>query len=504
MPTGVLDDTDFVYSAPVMSDGSFSFDSVVVDETKPTLAQLTLSKKGYAPVVRTLSLKKDNTLSIYADIAAKPVLTEVIDISSLSQTDRANTFVKFGVTAQNGSLSSFSKMMTLSELKAEAVDLGAGTLSQTTIPLTAFNADVKSITANMQAFDSTKAKDIALFPGKFSGHGYSASTIGTQATTDTEEVALESAAFDLIDLRDQNGNQIDLNISATPSSKLSATADAASCGGLYWQRFVTSAQASIIEAWGDDDNDSTNGFQVPIWSNDNSTGSWQFVGEADWDSNTSSFSICVDQKWQGYLNCDSPINVGTAPKELCIYVTDQLGNVMNGGLNFRAKQGNSYSKSYLGSDGKVVLDLATGTPTDWGISYSGAITGWSSVGIDTSGYTTSTTAGCDYDLNVTVDNPYSAQVYVFAVDDQNVSIPNALVTLRSNDYTDYYYKNLYTNAKGYALFDVKPNVAYTAEYIAGSATVNVNGSVVSPETADSGRYASVRVKDENVAPTVYI
>ena len=493
---GLLDENDLTYSIPVLSDGSFTFDNVAVDATKPTKAQLSVAKEGFAPVVKTVTLTKDTPLSIFADVSNTPVLTEVVELPATAS-DRANTFLKFGITSGENGLSSFSKLMTLSELQAEAdVPLGEGTLTTASIPADAFDLKVKSVTVQMQAFDSTKADDIAHFPGEFSGHGKP--VLGSSATGDDTEGALESAAFDLIKLTDQNGENIELQMT---SDKLAGTAGADTCSGMYWVRRVTSSQAAVIEAWGDDDNNASNGFQVPIWSNDNATGTWAYVGEGDWDSSNSQFSACVDKKWEGYLNCDSQISIGTAPKELCIYVDDQFGNAVDGGLSFTAQKGNSYSSAYLYS-GKAVLDLATGTPADWNVSYNGSWTSWSSVAVDSSTYAASTTQGCDFDLNVTVDNPYSAKVYVFVLDDQNVTVPNAYVSLASNGYSDYYSKTAYTNAKGYALFQVKPNVTYYANYRGGTSAVNVNGAIVSPETADSGKYASVNVQDVNIAPRV--
>ncbi len=495
---GILDDNDFIYTVPVLSDGSFSFDEVVVDASKPTKAQLTVAKEGFSPIVKTVTLSKDTPLSIFADVSTKPVLTEVVKLPATTS-DRANTFLKFGITSDENGLSSFSKLMTLSELQAEAdIPLGEGTLTTASIPASSFGSDVKSVTVNMQAFDSTDEDDIAHFPGSFSGHGKP--SLSANATDDDEtENALESAAFDLLALTDQDGNPIELQMAA--GSKLS-TQDASTCSGMYWVRHVTSSQAAVIEAWGDDDHNASNGFQVPIWSNDNATSSWSYVGEALWDSSNSQFSICVDKKWQGYLNCDSEINVGGAPKELCVYAVDQFNDKVDG-LTFKAQKGNSYSTAYM-YGGKAILDLAEGTPADWNVSYRGAMTSWSNVGVDSTNYATSTTQGCDFDLNVTVDNPYSALVYVFARDDQNATVSNAYVTLKSNAYRDYYNKAKYTNAKGYAIFKVKPNVAYTAGYIAGTSPVNVNGSVVAPETADSGKYASVNVTDREIAPRAYL
>lgn len=455
---GILDNSDLKYTAPVMSDGSFSFGVVAVDDANQTLAQLTVEKDGFAPVVKTLYLTKNTPVTVFAKIDSKPLLTEVVTLPT-TVAGRAGTFLKFGITQSDTGISTFSKLMTLSELQAEAdVGLGEGTLSSATIPTSAFELNVTSVQAKMQAFDSTKAEDIALFPGAFSGHGKP--TIGTTATTSTTENALESAAFDMIKLSDQNGDDVVLQSVAV--SKLS-TLDASSCSGMYWQRRVSSDQSAVIEAWGDDDNDLTNGFQVPIWSNDNSTGSWEFVGEGDWNLSTQTFAACVDTKWQGYLNCDSEISVGVAPKQVCFSALDQSGAAI-GGVSVTAKKGGSYSSGYLNSNGTGSVSIASGVPADWSFSYSGSLTGWSSVGIDSSTITgPSTVAGCDYDANITIDNPYSATIYVYALDDKNASVSSAYVTLGSSSYNDYYSKGAYTNAQGYAEFKVKPSVAICCE-----------------------------------------
>ena len=497
---GVLDENDLIYETAVLTDGSFKFDEVVVSKTAATKAQLTVKKTGYAPVVKTLALLKDMPVSILAEVEDIPVLRGALKLPEPSK--RANTFLKFGITKSDNGFSTFTKLMTLSELKAEAdIGLPEGTLSTGSIPASAFPDDVTVVTTKMQAFDSTNETDISHFPGSFSGHGKPAMVAG--ATDTTTENTLESAAFDLIQLTDQNGDAIELQgLKQGAVNKIGAQMDAASCTGMYWVRRVNSAQAKVIEAWGDDDKNASNGFQVPIWSNDNSTSSWEYVGLGDWNSTTHQFAACVDKKWQGYLNCDSEINIGTKPKELCIAVTNQFDEVVENGLTFNAKKGNTYKYGYL-NNGKVTLSLASGTPDDWNVTYRGPMTGWGTVGIDdNTTWTTSSTQGCDYDMNVTVDDPYSADIYVFALDDKNATVSNVLVRLNASSYSDYYDRSAYTNAKGYAIFKVKPNVTYTAGYLAGTSKVNVNGSVNAPETADSGRYASVNVQDKEMAPTI--
>ncbi len=509
---GVFDADDIRYSAPVVN-GSFSFSEVVVSATVKTKAQLSVAKEGFAPYVKTLWLTKDNALTVLAEIGKKPIFTEVIDLSALSPAQRASSFVKFGVTSTSSGISSFSKLMSLSDLKAE-VELNAtegGVLSTSLIPTGAFPSDTTSVTASLQAFDSTNPEDFNYFPGSLSGHGKP--TLGTTATTDTTEKSLESAGFDMIKLTDQNGEQIDL--APVSASKLSAMGIRDVCTAMQWTRYITTAQADVIKAWGDDDYNSANGFQVPIWSNDNATGSWRYIGLADaYDLNGSDpyFKMCVDSTWEGYLNCDSEISL-VAPKQVCISAVDQNGNPI-GDVSVNARMGISgnYAYTYLASSGETIgkgtLGLTTGEPKDWSFSYSGALTGWSNVFIDGNSSVASTTAGCDYDLNITIDNPFSAEVHVraYAMADTAKANPlaNARVGLSASDYTNYYSKTAYTNANGEAVFAVKPNVAYVASYNAGTANVNVNSAVVAPETADSGTYATVAVQDANMAPDVYI
>jgi len=495
----LLDSKDTRYSVAIESDGSFSFDNVAVDATKKVLAQLRVEKDGFAPVIKTLKLKKDAPVSVLAKIDTKPVLTQVVKLPATAA-GRANAFLKFGITQSSEGIKSFSKLMTLSELQAETengVDLGAGTLSTSYIPASAFDSNVSSVTVKMQAFDSTKKEDIALFPGEFSGHGKLSVGASAIAAGDVEQ-PLESAAFDMIKLSDQNGN--DIQLQSVASSKLSSQLDASSCNGMYWTRRVTSDQAIVINRWGDDDND-TSGYQVPIWSNDNATGTWEYVGEGDWDG-SSSFSACVDKKWEGYLNCDSSISI-SKPKTICVAAKDHNGNPLGGG-EVQARNGNNYNYVYLDNNGQGELGLTSGSANGSSYSYSGAITGWSSTIISTSSITSSSTNGCDYDMNLTIDDPYSAQVYVFATDENNKSLSNSYVYLTSSNYRDYYNKGAYTNTKGYAIFKVKPNVDYTASFLGGRSSVNVNGSINPPETADSGKYASVEVQGKNVAPRAYI
>ena len=508
---GRYDDSDDLRYSVAVTKGSFSFNDISLGNRHETKALLTVEKEGYPPYTKVLTLKKDNALSVLAKIGSKPVLTEVIDLSKLSSADRASSFVKFGVREGANGVESFSKLMSLSEFKAEA-DLNLsqdGTMSESLIPTGAFPSNVQTVTAKMQSFDSSNPDDFTYFPGALSGHGKP----GLTATaTGNQEVALESAGFDMMKLTDQNGDHIDLQ--SVKTSKLSAMTGTAVCGGMLWTRYLHSGEVGIIKGWGDDDNDSSNGYQVPIWSNDNATGSWQYVGLADvYDLNGSNpyFKACVDTKWQGYLNCDSPLAT-TRPKQICISAHDQLGDAI-GGFYVNGKKGGSYSSAYLSSYGTTkgtgIIEVKDGNITGWAYKYRSALTGWSNIDIDPSSIVQDTTnADCDYDMNISIENPYTSVVHVkaYAIDDVNYSTPltNVGVRLYNGDYKNYYNKYAYTDAKGIATFKIKPNVQYKVTYKAGEANVTADGSVVAPETNDTTRDVYVNVKDINKAPRVYV
>jgi hypothetical protein len=496
-----LTSTDAKYSTPVLSDGSFSFDSVTVSDTGETMAQLMVKKDGFAPVIKMLYLTKDTPVSVLAKVGDIPVLTVVNKLPDPNK--RTNTYLKFGVNKTDSGVSAYSKFMSLSQLKAEAnLDLNESTLSESTIPLSAFDANVTTVTADLQAFDSTNEKDIAMFPGAFTGHGKPSAS--SSATSSDTENALESAAFDMIKLTDQNGKDIVLN-SSSSSSKLLAPS-ASTCGGMFWRRHVNAAQDAIIMAWRDEDS-STAGHQVPIWSNDNSTNSWEYVGLATYTHSSRTFEMCVDKKWQGYLNCDSEINVGGAPKKLCVYTVDQFGALI-GGFEISAKHGNSFTKRYVNPFGYTSLPLSTDANsanevnTNWEFYYNGIITGWNDIKIRDN-VTSGSLSGCDYDLNISVSNPYIATIKVkaYSKDDNTTALLYKGIRLVNRTYANQYDKYANTGSTGEAVFKVKSGVDYTAKYQGGTATARVNNVVREPETADNGSIVSVKVQDVNSAPS---
>lgn len=482
-------------------DGSFTFAKIDTLNGKELKGQLIVSVDGYAPYQQVVTIVDKDTLSIDASGAiSKPALKEVVSLASLSPSARMGSVIEFGINNNGGKLQSFSRLISLSKLKAEAdLPISDDRVSSYTFATASIPTDVQTVEATMQTFDSTKPEDMKNFPGTFTGYGLDGSKSATG-----DEVGLESAAFDLLVLKDQNGEEIKL---VSNTSKLTQKVDLSTCTN-KWTRYITSAQATVIEEWGDyDSND--DGFQVPIWSNDNSENAWKFIGVANYTNGSSAkFEMCIPDDWgSGYLNCDSPITF-TKPTLMCINTVDQTGSPLSGiSVNGRTTSG-QYGYGYTNSDGHTSIAITDSDISKWSFTYSGALTGWNYIDVN---FTDNpilevNSEECTYELNITnITNIYTHDIKVTAKNIDGSLASNAYVYLYHNGYGSHYYsKSGTTDANGEVIFKVEAGVSYKANYGAGSADVKIDGSVVSPETADNNNYADVTVQDANVAPEGYI
>lgn len=513
------DEEDVTYTTAIVN-GSFSFNDVVLGEANTAKAFLKVSIEGYPPYTKLLDLVQDEAVSVLAEIGSKPILTEVFDIASLSDATKASSFLSFGTREGSNGIESFSKLISLSEFRAFAagdINLSQdGTQSYSIIPTAAIPEGTQKLQVDMQSFDSSNADEFAAFPGELTGFGQPAG-IGAASTTDSNgRVALESSGFDLLKLTNENGQEIDLASTSESKlglSKLRAMAGEEVCSGMLWRRYLYANELKIILGWGDDDNE-TAGYQVPIWSNDNATGSWSYIGLAtipDINASRAYFTMCVDKKWQGYLNCDSPLATAR-PKQICLNAQDQFGEVI-GDMSVYGQNGGIHTSAYIrslgSSKGHGTLALKDDNISAWSFKYRSALSGWSYIDIDTSaGLLASSNADCDYDMNIIVENPYTsvAHIRAFAMDDVNKTTPlaNKRVRLFNGNRADYYSKYAYTDENGTAEFQIKADVEYSASYEAGSSLIKADGTISTPETADTTRELYADVQDANVAPSVYL
>ena len=489
---------DTLYTASIYTDGSFAFDKVQVPSTSTVQAQLTVSKDGYAPVVKVIELSNGQTTSIVAEAGSLPVFTEVIAIDK--NTTTAGSYLKIGLKQSASGISSYAKIMSLSELNAEADDpsFGEDELSTSVIPLDAIPDSVTEIKADMKAFDPTDPEDSKYFPGEYKGEGKGDSTTPSR---------LVSVGFDLVSLRDQNGNPVELDPTAMKASKLRPLA-------IDWDnclqtkvRYLGTKQVELIESMGDDDN-TTPEFEIPMWYYNYKTGTWNYLGEAEYTDAASSANgrayatMCITENWGQYLNLDYDFAI-TQPKNICVKAEDQDGNIVKN-LTLNMRNDTTYTYAYLDDNGEANLAMTAGDDiTEYAITYYGYYTAWTSIEVDTATEVVANTSdeACDFDLNIVVQNPYSTTLVVKPFD-INGSVGNDFVYVRNNGYRDYFYEYKKVDANGEAVFKVKPNTNYRVIYRSQSATVNANGAVVAPETADSTRTVNVTLQDENFAPEV--
>jgi len=477
--------------------GNFTLNHIVIPEGIKIKGQLTVTVDGYAPYLRVVTVQSGDSILIDASNALnKPALKEVVSLEGLSSSARMNSVVEFGIRKNGDKRESFSRLMSLSEFRAQAdVPVGDGRVSTFTLDTGSIPAHVKTVEATLQAFDSTKKEDIGNFPGEFKGKGLN----GAKFAAD-DEVGLESAAFDMFVLKDQNGKNIALEGN---KDKLNSNVDLGTCVNT-WTRYISDEQKAVIEAWGDYDPD-TPEFEVPIWSNDNSESAWQFVGIGNYDAANSRFKVCIPDDWDsGYLNCDSPI-VFEQPTLMCVNTFDQDGEPLSGlSVNGRTTTG-QYAYGSTNNNGRASFELTDTNLSKWSFTYSGALTGWSTVDISATPVAV-TSDECSYELNVTnITNPYTADVKVTAKEASGDFAANKYVYMQHSNYDGhYYYQSAVTDVNGTVHFEVEPNINYEVIYNGGKSNVNVDGSVVDPETADSGAYADVTVQDVNRAPYGYL
>jgi len=480
-----------------ISDGTFTFTNIKTPKDGKIEGQLVVTVDGYAPYQQLITLHNGDALSVDASAALnKPILKSVVNLANMSQSARLSSFIRFGIKEDSNGLRAFSKLMTLKQLQAEEKNatVGEDALSSYTISLSAVPSGVKVLQASMQAFDSSKEDDLKNFPGAFKGVG-----LGGKKLSANEEVGLKSAAFDMFNLTDQNGKTVVLT-----KSKFTESATLNGCTNI-WTRRVNDAQRQIILSWGDYDNNSSNGYQVPIWSNDNSQQAWQYVGLADYYDNTKTFQVCIPDNWgRGYLNCDSPFSI-TKPTTFCVNAVDANSNPINRLYIYGNKAGLSIYK-YTANNGEAILDILDNNISGWQFNYRGNETGWFPQAIDSSLIKEVNSTDCNYEANITVISPFNADLKITAIKANGSTSQRERVYIQSvsGGSAHHLFKSALTDENGTAHIKVEQNIKYKVIYKGATAFANINGTVDNNEDADSGNYADVTVREVNVSPLVWL
>jgi len=503
------DDGDTVLSASVSDSGAFDFGAVNVLKDKQTNAQITVSKKGYAPYRKVITLSNGQSVSISADAASTPLSVEAVKLSDLRASGAMDSsFLKLGTRQSGTTVSSYAQIMSFSQMLAQAdVPLSEDVKSESIIPLSAIPEDVEVINAQMQTFDPTDPDDAENFPGEYIGVGEG----GSEA-----EQRLVSVGFDYMSLTDQNGNPIELDATAlSKASKLLPQAvDFTSCLRTS-TRHLGEKQLELFKKYGDDDN-TTDEFEIPLWFYNSEAGNWRYLGQAEVyeDSDAKiNYSVdstvthayakmCITQNWGTSVNLDYSFEP-EQPSTVCVQAKDQSDNPISN-MRVSVNKDTAYESHYLNSEGKAAFKLTAGSNVStYKFSYSGALTGWNSVDVQSANVVSGGAEGCDNTISIEVVNPYSATLKVTAKEIDGTIATNAYVSVYNQNWNDYYYESQMSDENGVATFKVKPNVTYEASFGAAKASANINGTKVDPENADDGRFATLTLQEQEVAPEVH-
>jgi len=490
---GIFDGMDDRKLVTVSEKGVFSLDHIDLPTEGKLKGQLSVVTKGHAPFQEVIEIGDGDALSVDASAATRrPILKTVVNLENLSAKARSERVVVFGLRQISGRVTAYSRVVPLRVIreKSETV-LGEGTLSRYVIATERIPAYVKKLEVTMQSFDPTEAGEMAYFPAVLKGEGYA----------ENRSSSLAVAAFDMFIMRDQEGRYVILPRSST-GEKSEEEGDT-SCSAL-WIRRLTELQAERIRGWGDANPD-TPVYDIPIWSDDLSHDAWQYVGMAHfYDSETSPyFTLCVPEEWRAYY-LSAALPVAEKKQKVCIEASSRSGNPVPG-LKITGKtERGDYTFGYTDHSGSLTLKIGDEEGITWLFLYSNALTGWSNIAVESE--LQKAEGDCQYRLHIDdIVDPYSAEVKVTAYDRDGVQASNRYVLLQHMEYGSHTYSHAgYTDENGTVSFRVEPEVAYKAHYNAGTASVEVDGEVVAPETADSGRYADLSLTDQNQAPYLYL
>ncbi len=388
-----------------------------------------------------------------------------------------------------------------------------GTKAQVAIPVDSIPDNVEELTASMRLFDSGNSKDIKQFPGEFKGTGYPATK------SDDKVVQLKSIAFLYADFTDQDGKKVDFE---EKKNRQDGT-----CSNLEVVLNVPDGQISQLT----DDVPGKGQYDVPIWRYNPDTGMWEFITEGELyysngtaveDSATSltgsGFYVkgCLPPGWT-YCNLDYGVWFGQEPKEItvCIKAMDQNNNpIPRVWMYAEGKSdnaGNTYVDSSTDNSGLAKIqvsipgdssDILKAIKNNYEFSWEYYAYGWIANEIDLSNLTDSELSGCDYYMDLQIQNPFDSQIKVTVKDQNGNPIKDEWVTV--DDGSNYYDAKM-TDGNGEVLFDVKSNTLYYIYALGQEKRAKVDKEVDLEETSDNGQLVSVDIsKPEDIAPEVYI
>lgn len=500
------------------SNGAFRLSISEKEDQLIDRVDLTFEKDGYTIGKKTVE-PTENTVVI-TRLGPVSVVTQSRD--QLAFTASGAPAFRFALIKQaDGTIASVAGSQ-LGEARAAA---GAETLLDMSLPATSVAETVTAVTAKIAHFDPNDLNQVQAFPGDFIGSGEvgSGEGVNTGATTSTaariaageEEYRLISSVFSQVDLVDQNGDVIELTEPAA------ATTAADGDNPVMYLSLPLQSYGTISS----DQDDTIAGIQVPIFVYKDG---WQYVGNGtlvtfdgtNYQTSTTplplgttnlglfvKIEITDGNEWIQWVNLDWPIKASTEVKRICfggniVYSGDEQEK-FNGNLNITLPDG-GYDWPYV-QNGVINIDklVFSNDATDsskWEFSvWNQRAFRYESIDLSSMGTFTLTTSGaCNFnDLGTTeLTNPRQYRLYGKATKNGN---PVSGLTLSVNG--DRFWDWAVTDVNGEYTMNVpgsELNYNFAGDTETGS--VQVNGTVVAPESLDDGNAVRLDFALANVAP----
>lgn len=239
---------------------------------------------------------------------------------------------------------------------------------QVGIPRSLLPEGTTSVTAELKSFDPNDPVDAQNFPGAYA---------------DTDGNNLVSVAFNYASIRTDSGETLASILQARAAQVgIFSTADAEE--PVIINRGIPASSCVTLSRLGDSDAETT-GFQIPVYSYDNSRGLWELLGHGTVYTSAGALINAVDENacedgsyvleiavtseifLSEWWNLDYPL-VFSEPVKYCaqIKLQNETGETLNGVHGFYYGEAGEFASNYFVTDnnGNALLEVDTGTSAE--------------------------------------------------------------------------------------------------------------------------------------------
>lgn len=459
---GSFNDTqDLKYTSNVDDKGFYEFPQVSISDVNSTDIYLTASKENFVPSTQKISVRNTQSINVLTEAGKVPLINEVVKVDR-NITDGNISFGKSGMS----------------------------------LPIASIPSGVTTLHVTSKVFDATKSDEASFIP---------------QAKNN-----LQIASYGTFDLKDQNGNEVTLLKPEKRSVSRAVSGIIVASGMIDYRncirtelRNVEKAQVDLIEANGDY-NTSTTQFEVPMWNHNDNNNTWEYIGVAEYvDANKTAskvaqFKMCITENWAKNVAIGYLIPV-TKPKNMCLNAEYDDGAPMDS-FRFKHSLNNGKDTVTYPFHGHAVIELLDANASIFDYQYEGDMTSGRWVDINKSIITKSNTPSCDYDMNITIKDPYSStlEITTNGLDGSNGSDYVNIIDYSNSDWYTRYNRYVRIVSGDKQTIRIKSEKNYNVSYRGFSTVVNANNKVENNETLDADRYVKVTLKEQQVAPTGWI